>query len=756
MPVYHRLFGPTRAAMLLFLCSWLVLVGPAWGTHLVGGEIELVHNTGDAYTLQLNLYFDAANGSPSALDGDLTASIFEKSTNNRMTNVVLPLVSNTFVNYTNPACVKSTLSTRRLVYSRIITLGPGNYNSPQGYYVAVERCCRNNSISNIVAPGSSAQAFYLEFPAVVRRGQPFVDSTPRIFPPLADYACINELFYYDFAGQDVDGDSLAYDLVTPLNGSAFSDLPKPTAANPAPYPLITWKPGLGTANQIPGAPTLGINAQTGRLTVRPTDQGLFVFGVRCTEYRGGEKIGETRRDFQLMVRSDCSVNNKPSLVLLPAPTGRMAYRPGRDTLRLVTGGNRCVRLRFTDPDRNSRLALTLRPVNFSGLLPTFASATSGAVRSPGAPDTLTATLCFPECLNTRGKVFLLDVMVGDDGCSLPKHDTVRVAFTASPPPNSPPRLVTTAGPALPLRARVGDLVSFDITGTDPDNDVVQLEMTGVGFNPAAFGATLSQGSQGNERRGRFTWRVDCRAVGPDSVFNFRFSAATLPCGERQLASLTVPIVVSYRNQAPTLASTLPTPKADEIPLVELPLGRLYTATFAGADRDRDDLTLTATGNSLDGKEGFNLAAAGMRFEAKNGTGTASGTFGWDVSCAAANLHRELIVTFQLVDATCKPLPQVQRVRLRVISPDTLAVKLYNVITPNRDGQNDFFRLPDLPENFCDARFSNLKIFTRWGQQVYESTDREFHWPGQGTGGVYYYYVTYTDGRKFRGWLEVIP
>ena len=114
------------------------------------------------------------------------------------------------------------------------------------------------------------------------------------------------------------------------------------------------------------------------------------------------------------------------------------------------------------------------------------------------------------------------------------------------------------------------------------------------------------------------------------------------------------------------------------------------------------------------------------------------------------------MTFQLVDATCKPLPQVQRVRLRVISPDTLAVKLYNVITPNRDGQNDFFRLPDLPENFCDARFSNLKIFTRWGQQVYESTDREFHWPGQGTGGVYYYHVTYTDGRRFRGWLEVIP
>ncbi|OGX87610.1 hypothetical protein BEN47_00065 [Hymenobacter lapidarius] len=756
MPFYFRLSGPAWSAIVLFACSWLVLVGPAWGTHIVGGEMELVHGTGDAYTLQLNLYFDAANGSPSALDGELTASIFEKSTNRRMANVLMPLVNNTFVNYTNPACVKSTLSTRRLVYSRAIILAPTIYNSPQGYYVAVERCCRNNSISNIQSPNTAAQAFYLEFPAVVRRGQPFIDSTPRIFPPLADYACINELFYYDFAGQDADGDSLVYDMVTPLNGNSFSDLPKPAAAGPAPYPLITWKPGLSTANQIPGAPTLAIHAQTGRLTVRPTDQGLFVFGVRCTEYRGGEKIGETRRDFQLMVRSDCAINTKPSLALLPAPTGRLAYRPGRDTLRLVPGGNRCVRVLFTDADRNSRLSLSLKAVNFSGLLPNFTTATSGAVRSPGAPDTLTATLCFPECIDTKGKVFLLDVVVGDDGCSLPKRDTVRVAFTAMRPPNSPPRLSTTAVPTLPIRARIGDLLSFDVIGTDPDNDAVQLEMTGRGFNPADLGATLSQGTQGAERRGRFTWRVDCRAVGPDSVFNFMFAAATSPCNERQAASVTVPIIVSYRNQAPTLASTLPLAKAAEIPLIELPLGQRYTATFTGIDLNRDGLTLTATGSSIDGKEGFDLAAAGMRFEARNGTGTASGTFTWDVSCAAANLRRSLIVTFQLVDATCKPLPQVQRVQLQVKSPDTLAVKLYNVITPNRDGQNDYFRLPDLPPNFCDARFGSLKIYTRWGQQVYESTDREFRWPGQGTGGVYYYYVTYTDGRKYRGWLEVIP
>ena len=742
---------PWWRLVVLMIGGLLAGMAPARATHIVGGEMELVHNTGDSYTLILNLYFDAANGSAGALDADLTAGIFEKGSNRPMMNVLLPLTSNTFVNYTNPACARPTLSTRRLVYSKTINLPANTYTNALGYYAAVERCCRNNAINNIVRPGDAAQAFYLEFPAVMRRGQPFYDSTPRIFPPLADYACRNELFYYDFGGQDADGDSLVYDLVTPLNGHATPGSPKPASAESAPYSLINWNPGLGTLYQIPGTPTLQINRSSGRLTVRPTDEGLFVFGVRCAEYRRGEKIGEARRDFQLMVLS-CAINTRPSLVMLPAMAGQVPYRPGRDTLRLTPNGNRCVRLRFTDPDPNSRLSLSLRPVNFSGLLPSFTTVTTGTVRTPGAPDTLTATLCFPNCINTRGRVFLLDVVVGDDGCSLPKRDTVRIAFTATPAPNAAPTLTSTAGPPLPLRVRVGDLVTFDLTGTDPDNDAMQLEMTGQGFNPLNLGATLTQRTDGPAQRGRFTWRVDCRAVGADSVLNFQFAAVTTPCNLRQAATLTVPVVVRYANAAPVLsvAPTLPLPTLPTLPpVVRLPLGAAYTLNLTGTDANGDPLTLTAT------SENFSLAQAGMSFQAINGLGTATGTFRWDASCDGPNLHRDLDVTFQLVDATCRPVARRQTVRFEVIRPESPELKLYNIITPNGDRRNDEFKLPELPLNFCNEQFDYVKIFTRWGQQVYESRDRSFAWPGQGSGGLYYYYVVYTDGRSYKGWLEVI-
>ena len=638
--IWLTLLVGARRGLGLMLLVLLPLAVSA--THIVGGELDLQHRGGSNNTLTLNLYFDAINGDPGALDPQMTAGIFDKTTNRRMADVLLPLTGNTFVNYTNPACAVGSLSTRKLVYSAGIALAPGTYTNAAGYYVAVERCCRNNTISNIRSPNAAAQTFYLEFPAVVRSGVAFIDSTPRIFPPLGDYACRGELFYYDFGGQDPDGDSLRYDMVTPLNGHTTSLVPALPQAGSAPYTTVAWNPGLGADNQIPGSPALGIDARTGRLTVRPSNLGLFVFGVRCSEYRKGVKIGETRRDFQLSVLN-CPTNVAPQLQV--RATGSAAvFRPGRDTLRLVPGGNRCLTIRYTDPDRNSVLTMSSQPVNFTTPAPLFTTVRTGTVRAAGQPDTLTATLCFPECTDTQGKVYLLDVIVADNGCSLPRRDTVRVAFTAVPSPNEAP-VLTSSFPAAPT-------------------------------DPAA---------------------------------------------------------------APTV--------------IRVPLGSRYTATLTGTDADRHALALSGTG------AGFDLAAAGMRFTAQNGSGLATGEFTWEASCAtvAATPPDGLLVRFRLAESgPCVPRTQERAIRFEIIPVEDAAnFRRPNVITPNGDGKNDFFALPDLPNDFCDRRFAGVRIYTRWGQQVYQSGDRSFRWGGAGAGGLYYYLVTYTDGRKFKGWLEVI-
>lgn len=758
------LAGRRWAGGSLLLLALVLLSAPAArATHIVGGEIDLQYLRGDTYQLTLNLYFDAVKGSPGALDADLTAGIFDKATNRRMANVVLPLISNTFVSYTNPACTIGDLSTKAIVYRNTIELPAGTYDGAQGYYVAVERCCRNLAITNIVAPGNAAQTFYLEFPAVVRRGQTFRDSTPRVFPPVSDYACLGELFTYDFAGQDPDGDSLVYDMVTPLNGHSTPVEPKPTAAGAAPYTEVLWAAGRSVNSQIPGSPALGIRVRTGRLTVRPSSKGLFVFGVRCSEFRKGEKIGETRRDFQIYV-TDCPRNLAPSLQLLPGTSGRTVYRPGRDTLRIVAGGPHCVRLRFTDPDQRSQLSLSLRPVNYSGPLPTFTTAISGTVRTAGQPDTLVASLCFSECTDTKGKVGYIDVLVADNGCSLPKRDTVHVAFIGSPPPNAAPTLASTAGPTLPLRVRPGQTLTFDLVATDADSDPLLFTLAGspAGFAPEALGATLvPQAQAGTTRRARFTWPVDCRAIAdpPGLVRQLVFTAtSSTPCGDKLTsAPLSIPVIVDYSNVPPVLTTTLPPASAPpaEPPLIRLPLGKPYVATLTGLDADTDVLTLSAAG------QGFDLASVGMRFTTvASPAGQARGTFEWLPNCDAASVlqgkAQTLTVTFQLQEATCRAQPQIRTVRFAVIDPDTAAFLPPNIILPTSNSvANRVFTMSDLPPDFCDARFAGIKIFSRWGRLVYESGERSFRWGGDNVPGTYYYVLTFTTGRRYKGWVEVV-
>lgn len=68
------------------------------------------------------------------------------------------------------------------------------------------------------------------------------------------------------------------------------------------------------------------------------------------------------------------------------------------------------------------------------------------------------------------------------------------------------------------------------------------------------------------------------------------------------------------------------------------------------------------------------------------------------------------------------------------------MKLPNIITLNNDGFNDFFEA----EKKTDYSSFEIKIFNRWGEVVYESTDPYFKWDGKNksgnlvSAGVYYY------------------
>jgi hypothetical protein len=74
----------------------------------------------------------------------------------------------------------------------------------------------------------------------------------------------------------------------------------------------------------------------------------------------------------------------------------------------------------------------------------------------------------------------------------------------------------------------------------------------------------------------------------------------------------------------------------------------------------------------------------------------------------------------------------------------------NIITVNGDSLNNSFK----PRFSCQP--TALKLFSRWGQLVYETEDYHNNWSAENlAAGIYYYLMRDRDGRSLKGWVEVI-
>lgn len=74
----------------------------------------------------------------------------------------------------------------------------------------------------------------------------------------------------------------------------------------------------------------------------------------------------------------------------------------------------------------------------------------------------------------------------------------------------------------------------------------------------------------------------------------------------------------------------------------------------------------------------------------------------------------------------------------------------NLVTPNNDGRNDHFGISGLPSG------SGLKIYNRWGDNVYYSSDYDNLWTGSNEpDGIYYYDLMLPDGKNFKGWVNIV-
>ncbi len=515
-----------RKCILVLFVGFYLISCPVWATHIVGGELALtvVDAKAHTYNLALNLYFDVIRGNVGAEDRQATVAIYSKRNNTLLGQATLTLLSREEIVYTNPVCTSSTppVRTRLLRYEQLITLSPSSFNDALGYYAVWERCCRNGTITNIQDPGGQGNTFYLEFPPVS-----MLNSSPVFTLPKGDFACVKRPFSFDFSANDADGDELRYSLVTPYSSRSDRNNPIlfPTAF---PYPSISWNAGFSLTNVIPGSQPLRIDSNTGRLSFTPNTLGLYVFSVLCQEYRGGVKIGEVRRDFQLLV-IDCPFNAPPKIVF-----ENKTIKEGDSIVITANQLDRCVGFNITDSlGVTATQKITMKVINASNLSADDVklSLTSGVITS--STDILRAQMCWGKCLDkgNEAKSFEFDIVTTDDGCPQPLTDTLHVKVNLDPIPNDPPE-VSTDIPGNNISSLMNQEVRFTILGNDPDKDPMILKALGDGFNLADLGMQFASGqSSTGVIRQPFAWTPDCRLfqVKPDGKLRIAFLVQDEDC-----------------------------------------------------------------------------------------------------------------------------------------------------------------------------------------------------------------------------------
>ena len=603
-----------------------------------------------------------------------------------MKSVTLPLYTEEPVSYTQPECSHGEIKTDKIIYTSLVELPAKDFSDPDGYYVAWERCCRNYRIDNIYSEDpngglgntiSAGQTFYLEFPPVTKNGAAFINSSPHLFPPLNDYACINRPYYVDFAGVDEDGDSLAYSLTTPLTTHTFEALPP---VLPRPYPLVEWRPGYSLDKITQGSPDLHITRE-GLLTVTPPAmEALYVFAVKIEEFRNKEKIGESRRDFQMLV-VDCQAAVAPVIVGKKLTDNTFSYQNDMSVTftNTVNDNNRCIQVRVSDADSqkpemgfSEKIKIRVVGLNFKDpglneILPDEVSATliNGSTKD--------FRICFPVCPFLSGEPYQIGIIAMDDACSLPMLDTLKVTVYVEPPLNADPYFVQ---PATTVVAQLseGTQGTWDFEVRDDDGDKLTLFVGTDGFKMEDAGMRIDTISHQNGLfKGRLVWDAFC------DVYNFTKRTSfnvKIIADDNDQCNLNTPVVADYNlnvmlpgNANPIVYTGLAPPSLKKIVGLERKINQSFSFDVTGSDLvDNDKVSLFMETNN------FNALDYGISFSDKTDVGIVQSPFQWDLRCNKINLAKKDVFnfTFIAIDSTNKcriRKTDTVRVEVKILPPD---------------------------------------------------------------------------------------
>jgi len=247
-------------------------------------------------------------------------SIFDKTNNARITDVLISISNTETISITNPdPCITNPPAVCYEVayYTFLISL-PG---SVAGYVMASQVNYRIAGITNLVAGYNNVGATYTaDIPGTGSIATAPVNNSATFTGSDLVIVCANNQFTYSFAAQDIDGDELRYSFCEAYASTATGGggaIP----TNPPPFPQVPYAlPGF-TAS-APLASAVQVNPTTGLITGIAPSQGIYVVTVCVEELRNGIVIARQRKDVQINIAA-CSIASAsllPEYILCKDPT----------------------------------------------------------------------------------------------------------------------------------------------------------------------------------------------------------------------------------------------------------------------------------------------------------------------------------------------------------------------------------------------------------------------------------------------------
>ena len=299
--------------LLLLLPLLLLMLPRAEASHIVGGDISYKHIEGTTYEILLRVYRDCFYGLPAAQFDDPAAIGVFNEQNMLVDELLIPYVTDDTLTaaFANPCLfVPDDVCVHTTEYRDTITLAP--LTSGLSYTFVYQRCCRNQTITNIVNPEETGASYTVRLTAEAMAQN---NSSADFGPPAPIFICVGESIDYDHSATETEGDELMYSFCLPKQGASV-DFPRPQPPTPPPYPDVVLEEGFELTNLLGGGPDpMTIDPQTGFITGTPQFVGQYVVGVCVQEFRDGVLLSTVRRDFQYNVGQCLEVQ---SLVAAPA------------------------------------------------------------------------------------------------------------------------------------------------------------------------------------------------------------------------------------------------------------------------------------------------------------------------------------------------------------------------------------------------------------------------------------------------------